>query len=264
MLKYLIKNIASIFRLILKNYVYTINRGIARGLKKKGGFQFIPSTAPPKPEERFLLGLELKDKTIYDIGGYQGIFTIFFARAAGKIGKVITFEPNPNNYRRIIENVKLNNFDNVKVLQVGLGEKKEKTTLAFIGSELATGSAQEGIKAQILKTRGARTISIEIDSLDNQIRINDLPSPDFIKIDVEGLEMEVLIGMTGLIKNHNPKLFIEIHGIDIQRKIENVQRVVEFLAANAYSIRHVESEEIVTPSNAQIAKTGHLYCIRGT
>jgi hypothetical protein len=43
------------------------------------------------------------------------------------------------------------------------------------------------------------------------------------------------------IQKYKPKLFIEIHGVDVQRKIENVQRVVEFLIAREYSIYHVES-----------------------
>lgn len=260
MLEHLIKTISFVLRPFLKNYVYTVRHGIANGLERKGGLGFIPNLPPLKQEEKFLMNLDLKGQTIYDIGGFEGIFTIFFARAVGSDGKVITFEPNPMNYKKIIENVKLNKFDNVRVLQIGLGEKKEKTTLAFEDSELAIGSIQKDIKNQILRKRGGKSIDVEVDSLDNQIKTTGLPQPDFIKIDVEGLEMEVLVGMSEIIKKYKPKLFIEIHGIDIQGKIENVQRVVEFLVANTYSIYHVESKMIVVPSNAQIAKEGHLYC----
>jgi hypothetical protein len=65
--------------------------------------------------------------------------------------------------------------------------------------------------------------------------------------------------MRGIIKDYKPKLFIEIHGVDMQRKIENVQRVVDFLIAWEYSIYHIESGETITSSNAQIAKEGHLW-----
>ncbi len=253
--------IISALRALLKNHVYTVRHGLAKGLKEKGGLGFISQTMPLKQEKRFLMDLDLSGQTIYDIGGYEGVFTLFFARAVGRNGRVITFEPHPENYKNIKLNIKLNNFDNIKVYQIALGKKRGKATLAFRDSELARGSAQEDIKAQILREKRAKTIQVEIDTLDNQITTNNLPKPDFIKIDVEGLEMDVLLGMSETIKRYKPKLLIEIHGAYIRRKIENAQRVVKLLTANGYSIYHVESGEMnITPSNAQIAKEGHLYC----
>ncbi len=249
-------------RPLFKNYVYTVGNGIAKGLMRKGGLGFIPQISPLTQEEKFFLALDLNGQVIYDIGGYEGIFTLFFAQAAGKNGRVITFEPNPDNYNKIIENVKLNRFNNVEVWQMGVGKKRDKTTLVFHPSGPGSGSAQEDIKSQVLKRKGAKAIRVEIDSLDNLITTNNLPKPNFIKIDVEGLETDVLLGMVETIKKYNPKLYIEIHGVDMQKKIENVQKVVEFLITRGYSIYHVESEEIITSSNAQIAKEGHLYCVQ--
>jgi FkbM family methyltransferase len=242
---------------LVKNRIYTSRSGLTKGLKLKGGLGFIPRQL--SSEEKFLLGLDINGQTIYDIGGAAGIFTIFFARSVGKNGKVITFEPNPWNCNMIFEHLKLNNLDNVEVQQIALGKKREKGTLAVRQSETGTGSLQEDIKASILQEKGAETIQVEIDTLDNQIATNNLPKPDFVKIDVEGLEMDVLDGMREIIKNYKPKLFIEIHGVDVQRKIENVQRVVDFLIAREYSIYHIESGDLITSSNTQIAKAGHLY-----
>jgi hypothetical protein len=91
-----------------------------------------------------------------------------------------------------------------------------------------------------------------------------LSKPDFIKIDVEGLEMDVLLGMGKTIKNYKPKLFIEIHGHDTKSKIKNAQEIVEFLVTKGYSIRHVESGDVINSHNARIAKEGHLYCVRSS
>jgi FkbM family methyltransferase len=250
--------IISVLRSLVKNRVYTSRSGLAKGLKLKSGLGFIPR--PLTQEEKFLINLDINGQTIYDIGGNVGIFTMFFARAVGKKGKVITFEPNPQCCNMILEHLKLNNLDNVEVQQIALGKMREKRQLAVRKSETGTGSFQEDIKASILQEKGSEIIQVEIDSLDNQIITNNLPKPDFVKIDVEGLEMDVLHGMSDTIKNCKPMLFIEIHGVDVQRKIENVQRVVKFLIGCEYSIYHVESGEIITPSNAEIAKAGHLYC----
>ena len=258
---YLKELFTCIVRPLLKNRIYTVRQGIAKGLKRKGGLGFIPQKMSLTEEEKFLLDLDLSEQTVYDIGALEGVFTIFFARTVGKNGIVIAFEPHPENYIKIMENVKLNDFDNVEVCQIALGGGRGKATLAFRRSELGTGSVQDDIKAQTLKEKGAKIIQVEIDSLDNQIATNKLPKPDFIKIDVEGLEMDVLLGMNETIKAYKPKLFIEIHGVDIRRKIENVKRVLEFLIARGYSIYHVESESSITLSNLLLAKTGHLYCM---
>ena len=243
---------------LVKNCIYTARSGLIKGLKRKGGLGFIPR--PVSLEEKFLLGLDLNGHTIYDIGGAAGIFTLFFARSVGKNGKIITFEPNPKSCNMILEHLELNNFNNVEIHQLALGKKREDGTLAIRQSNPGTASLQEDIRVSILQEKGAETIQVEIDSLDNQITTNNLQKPDFVKIDVEGLEMDVLVGMSKTIKNYKPKLFIEIHGVDMQRKTENVQRVVDFLIAREYSIYHVESSEVITSTNAQIAKEGHLYC----
>ena len=250
--------IISVLRSLVKNRVYISRSGGAKGLKLKSGLGFIPR--PLTQEEKFLINLDINGQTIYDIGGNVGIFTMFFARAVGKKGKVITFEPNPQCCNMILEHLKLNNIDNVEIHKIALGKRREKGTLAVRKSETGTGSLQEDIKASILQKKDSETIQLEIDSLDRQITTNNLPKPDFVKIDVEGLEMDVLHGMSDTIKNCKPKLFIEIHGVDVQRKIENVQRVVGFLIAHKYSIYHVESGERITASTAQIAKEGHLWC----
>ncbi len=96
--------------------------------------------SPPTPfstpfemteEEKFLADLDLKDQIVFDVGAFNGLLTMFFARAVGKNGKVVAFEPNPSLCNKIKENLMLNNFDNVKVNQLALGRERKKETLAF-------------------------------------------------------------------------------------------------------------------------------------
>lgn len=253
------ETIADALHPLFRNFVYTARHGLAKGLKRKGGLGFIPFVRPTL-EERFLLHLDLAGQTIYDIGGFQGIFTLFFARACGNTGKVFTFEPNPKSYENILEIIKLNNFGNIEVRKIALGSHATTGTLAVQHSDMGTASLQEDIKETILRKKGTATIQVEVDSLDHQIASHSLPGPSFVKIDVEGLEMDVLLGMTDTLTRFKPKLFIEIHGVDILRKIDNVNTVVKFLLDRSYSILHVESGEMIHYSNAGIAKLGHLYC----
>jgi FkbM family methyltransferase len=251
--------IGKVLQPLLKNQVYTVRRGLAKGLKRKGGLGFIPF-ARLTPEQDFLLTLDLSGQTIYDVGGYQGVFTLFFARACGASGKVFTFEPNPKSYETILANVRLNALGNVDVRKVALGSSTTDGVLAVEDANMGTASLQTDIKEQILQRKGTSAIPVAIDTMDHQVASHGLPGPSFVKIDVEGLEMDVLIGMKDTLERFKPQLFIEIHGADIPKKIANVTNVVNFLLDRSYSIRHVESGETVRYDNAAIAKVGHLYC----
>ncbi len=101
--------------------IYTVRHGLARGLRRRGGLGFVPQLAALSTEERFLQQLTFDGETVYDVGGYEGIFTLFFARRVGPRGHVVTFEPNPRNFARIVENVRLNGFTHVQVRQVAVG-----------------------------------------------------------------------------------------------------------------------------------------------
>lgn len=249
---------------LFKNHIYTSRHGLAKGLRRKGGLAFLPSFIPRSTEmfkeEVFIEALDLSGKTVYDIGGDQGIYTLFFARKVGEEGKVITFEPNPVSQAHIVTNVELNGFKHVEVFNVALGEKPGKLTFAFPAKDPGRGSADELIREQILKEPGSRTTEVDVDALDSLISSAGLSKPDFAKIDVEGLELKVLRGMPSTLQDHRPQLFIEIHGADLDAKQKNIREVATFLLDLNYKIHHVESNQEITHSNMDEAREGHIYC----
>lgn len=249
---------------LFTNQTYTVRHGLATGLKLRGGLAFLPAVIASVPrraaEEAFLSSLALEGQTVFDVGGDQGIYTLFFARRVGESGRVVTFEPNPESHRRIVANVELNAFRNVDVRRVALGAEQGTLTLVFPAGEPARGSADASIQAQILKSKNARTIESEVESLDAMIA-SGLPEPDLVKIDVEGLEMDVLRGMRRTLMERRPNLFIEVHGADAHGKDENARQIVRLLVDARYSIFHVESKQQVTLGNVETASRGHLYCV---
>ena len=100
-----------------------------------------------------------------------------------------------------------------------------------------------------------------IESLDNLVA-GGLPPPDFVKIDVEGFELDVLRGMAAVVASHRPALYIEIHGADMAKKLENATAVVEYLWRAGYAVRHVESSVFIdSAAKIPTARRGHLYCV---
>ncbi|HEX4644329.1 MAG TPA: FkbM family methyltransferase [Verrucomicrobiae bacterium] len=234
------------------HWTYKIRQGVAAGLKRRGGFGFIPRS--PSPEEKFLLDLDLKGQTVYDVGGYEGVFTLFFAKAVGPDGRVFTFEPNPANCRKIRENLQLNHLANVQLIQLGLGTGRGKSKLVFWPDEPARGTINTDYQQSLRQKGDTSCIEIEIDSLDHQLASNPrLPPPNFIKIDVEAAELEVLAGMNETLKTHRPRLFIEVHsGVDAKQLARN-------LIEKGYCLRHVETDAPVRLSDALDDATFHLY-----
>lgn len=247
----------AILRQLSKDHVYVVRRGAAKGLKRRGGLGFVPQFSQPSAEERFLGNLRLRGQTVYDIGAYEGVMALFFAKAVGPEGRVIAFEPNPVNRARLECNVALNKFDNVTIFQVAIGNRQEKAQLAIRRHDYATGSIDPSIKTQILQEQGA-LIEVAVDTLDHRIQVTQLPLPDFVKIDVEGYELNVLNGMTETIARKRPHIFIELHGVGVQEKRENVKNVVNFLSEIGYAIYHVESGREVKLNEPDITE-GHIY-----
>jgi FkbM family methyltransferase len=240
--------------------VYTVRHGLARGLRRRGGLGFVPQLGSQSPEEHFLERLSLAGETVFDVGGSEGIFTLFFARRVGPTGCVVTFEPNPRNFGRIAENVRLNGFANVRLRQVALGSAAGRATLMFPAEETAPGAVETRLTDQIRTGRRVVTVDVEVDTLDHQIA-NGMPEPDFVKLDLKGLERDALDGMTALLARRRPRLYIETHGADVARRLENVKSVVRLLWAVGYDILHVESgTHLQRTDQLSVAIRGHLYC----
>jgi len=259
--------IRSPLKLLLENVgypTYTARYGLAKGFKVTGDLGFLQLNDRTILEESFLQSLDLEGKTVYDIGAHIGIMTMFFSHAVGKVGRVIAFEPNPESCARLRQNLDLNGLKNVKVAKVGLGDKRETKTLVFDRLSVGAGSMDDEIKSKIFSEQGSKALQVqaEIYTLDEYVRTNHWSGPDFIKIDVEGMEYKVLVGMADILHNYVPALFIEMHGVTEEAKLENAQRVVKFLDSRAYTIYHVESGQTISTTTAYIAKGGHIYCTR--
>lgn len=253
---------AWISRHLFDTVTYTVRHGLLRGMKRKGGLGWVPallSSGIMTAEQQFWCDLNLSGMTVYDIGAFHGLLTLFFASRAKA---VLCFEPNTENHKRLMENLKLNGIKNVEVRKVGVGSRRE--TRRMVGSPLMPGGASvdEKTAEELLRT-GAGTVveEIPIVTLDAEIPQAGLPAPDFIKIDIEGWELEALRGARNTLELHKPALFLEMHGETLREKRRKVAEIVTFLwEINYRHIRHIETGTTITRENTSIAMEGHLYC----
>jgi len=137
-------------------------------------------------------------KIIYDIGANIGNHTVYFAKILNA-EKIYSFEPMPINYKILEKNISDNNIQNiVTACNVALGAETTSATMS-IEQQNNNGTA----KVNLDNSGGEKVNIVTVDSL-------NLPLPDFIKIDVEGFELNVLKGMKEVLKNTDAPIWIEI------------------------------------------------------
>jgi FkbM family methyltransferase len=256
-------------RFIFNKRVATIRYGVARGMKRRGGIGMLALFLKNKnPEESFIKSLALTNKVVYDIGANFGEFSLFFSKATGPNGRVVAFDPVRQNCEAVADNLALNKLHNVQIIQIGVGSRKESKNFIFDPDVTQLASSNEDIKKAVRRKNHTVEMQFEIDSLDAIIVAKRLPFPDFIKIDVEGMESEVLEGMENCAKTRKPELFIEVHGFNIEAdgitnsaaSLKNIQTLYQILSRRGYSVYHVESATTINKNNLELAKYGHIYC----
>ena len=179
---------------------------------------------------------------IIDIGANIGATTLNFAKRVGVEGKVFSFEPSPYNYKKALENIKLNNFENIKLINQGLGNEK---TTTFLYNVNENNRGMQRLLKDSEDISSYEKTSVEIDTLDRSMQIFNIPTPSLIKIDVEGYEFKVLKGGWETIKNNMPALFIELDDNNLQEQGNNAKELIQYLLEFGYNIVNAATGSLV-------------------
>jgi len=250
-----------ISRNVFGHLTYTVRRGLLKGMIRQGGLAWIPEfwgTSSHTAEHRFLSGLDLTGKVVFDVGAFEGLVTLFFAR---KAQHVVCYEPNPGNVAKLRKNLELNHIQNVTVRQLGLGQNPRSAVMVWDPSMAGAATLEDTSMADAIGYhKDARREEIRITTLDQDIMDVGLPKPDLIKVDVEGYELPVLKGAQNLLETLHPSLYLEMHGETMNEKRRNVSAIVDYLNQVGYKkILHIESGEMITSDNCELAAQGHLF-----
>ncbi|MGE5110838.1 MAG: FkbM family methyltransferase [Acidobacteriaceae bacterium] len=152
------------------------------------------------PLIRLLQSIDTNGWTCFDVGANVGAITLALAQFVGPTGKIYSFEPGPPNLARLRANLDLNPTlaNRVEVIEAGVGrtpgelfwaEEKGNPGNALVGN---TGSCK-----------------IKVITLDNFVRERTVSRLDFLKIDVEGMELDVMQGAVETLRRSHPMLYFE-------------------------------------------------------
>lgn len=168
-----------------------------------------------------------KGMTIFDIGAGVGYYTLLAAKRVGDDGLVVAFEPNPRLFELLVENVKINGWKNVKVIQSAVSDMCTKVLLNIprVGSSGSSISPTVSDKRIVVK-------SISLDEFLQQHE--DVSEIDLIKMDIEGGEVRAIKGMKEVIKKFKPIIICEIHPKQINAIGDNIRDINNILFTNNY------------------------------
>lgn len=176
----------------------------------------------------YLKKIKTSPAVFYDIGANIGLYSLIIAREDPSC-QVHAFEPETYNYQKLVRNIQLNRLPNIIPHLCAIGSKKKLGYLYLKGQ-----TAGQGRHSLIKPTNKPYTPTVVWD-LDSFITEKDIPPPDFIKIDVEGYEIEVVKGMSKLLTTKKPTLIIEVHHKWIQK-----EKLYELLKKRHYSVEIID------------------------
>lgn len=179
---------------------------------------------------------------VYDLGANLGYMSLIFADKVGESGQVFAFEALPSNVKRLRANLEANpEISNIEIVPNAVSDSAGTVEFLVHESHAAgkvVGSAGRDVTYE-------ERIVIPTISLDDFVFSQKHPAPQIVKMDIEGGEVLALPGMRRILEEHQPLLFLELHG-------EESKRVGwEILTSHGYTFHAIHSPypEIESPRN---------------
>lgn len=167
-----------------------------------------------------------KGWVVYDVGAHVGFYTLLASSLVGPEGKVHAFEPLAKNFDHLLKHLRINKVQNALPHRLAVSDKSGIMDFEE-GTSTSTSHLVVGGKIQV-----------EAVSIDEFIKTQSVPLPDFLKIDVEGHELQVLKGMSRLL---NQKRDVIIH----LEANSGRQDIFDFLKEYGYSIERLDGDNIL-------------------
>lgn len=195
-------------------------------------------------EMDFFLSQLGNDEVFYDVGSFRGAYSAFAALQVSKRVCVHAFEPLITNVKSIRRVIDLNQFSNVTINPVAVGDSS---------SIMGGVNEQEGMLRSGDPQASSNCAVVRAILIDDYAKTN-LP-PTVMKIDVDGFEVSVLRGGRRTLEKHHPRLWLEVHPGFLQQQDRSADEVLTFLREVGYSISFFGDYRTGNPEISY-----HLWC----
>lgn len=185
--------------------------------------------------------------TVIDIGANEGLWTNALAKKVKENGCVWAFEPVESTFKLLKKNTR--KYSNINLLKLGVSDKTGSETIVYDPVATAPPGASIVTTAKhISNTQNLIKSKIQLDTLDN-VLLNKIEKVKFIKVDVEGHELNVIKGGIKTISKHKPILFMEILRENWINNAPDQSEVAKLLNSIGYKISQMQGDSVVDDSS---------------
>ena len=171
---------------------------------------------------------------VVDIGANIGYYTLLCARRAGPAGQVYAFEPEPENFSLLQQNVRRNGYSNVQLENAAVSNTTGNLSL-FISQE---NHGDHRVYASEGDQRGQ--VSVRAVRLDDYFA-DDPPLIDLLKLDIQGAEGRALEGMKTLLQCRPPRaIHTEFWPLGLRRAGPNASDMLRLLESTGFQLSHLD------------------------
>lgn len=170
-------------------------------------------------------------RRLLDVGCSHGVYSLTFC-SMHPDAQVLSIDPSPEANFHFRQNVSLNQFsDKIFLLTCGVGREAQTVSMAKNWDHLEVSLATDGIQ-------------IQVEAIDDLCVKNGF-EPDAIKIDIEGFELDAVIGASTTIRKNRPILFLEVHPLLLRNLNRNPGELFNLITSLGYSIQDCHSRSVL-------------------
>jgi FkbM family methyltransferase len=147
---------------------------------------------------------------VLDVGGHYGQYAVLFASLVGGSGKVITFEPDAAAHEILLRNLSLNPCASVVHTEtIALFDTQSEQSFYSRGGDSMSSLARSGLGSNA-DDASVTNATVKTATLDEYLKLHHLSRPEWMKIDTEGAEINILRGMRGVLQS-GTSVLCELH-----------------------------------------------------
>jgi len=189
------------------------------------------TSLPPRTNEDWLLR-SLRGNIAVDVGAYLGYCVLLLSE---NFRRVIAIEPHPGNYQKMRKNLQKRNVRNVELKAMAIDDGSKTEDTLFEGYDGSTHTLKQSFAHSQI------THKVKVSSLASLLQ--DMPLIDFVKVDVEGAELEVLDGATPIVSRIQ-RWLVEAHGMGEAALVKRKQDLQQWFQKLGYKRKWITKKHI--------------------
>jgi FkbM family methyltransferase len=199
---------------------------------------FLENNPHEAGEVEFLKSVAQEGMCVIDVGANIGITSVAIAKRIGRTGRLHSFEPVPEYFDILKDNVSSNRLGHVKLYELAVTDRVGRAP--FYEKESSSG---------IVFEEGARKLEVSTTSIDRFVYDEKIERIALINMDCEGSELLVLKGAKETLRKNKVKIFCEIHHDFLRQLGQSVEDIVEYLRELEFQVQSVSLNDLKTGSN---------------